>query len=283
MTNYREILRLNSRGISQRSIAQSCQCSRNTIAKVLRRVKEVNLKWPLPPDMSNPDLENLLFPKSTAVLSTRQMPDVDYIHKELLKEGVNLRLLWSEYCTACRLAHEQPLMYSQFCYHYQKYAETKRATMHINRKPGDQTEVDWAGQTASLISNETGEIIPVYIFVGVLSFSLYAYVEGFLSQDQDCWIAAHNNMFKYFGGVTRMLVPDNLKTGVEKPDWYSPELNKIYHEMAEYYDTAVLPARVKKPKDKPGVEGTVGNVSTWILAALRNRKFFTLEIGRAHV
>ena len=276
MTNYREILRLNSRGISQRSIAQSCQCSRNTIAKVLRRVEEVNLKWPLPPDMSDIDLENLLFPKSTAVLSTRQIPDVDYIHKEMLKEGVNLRLLWSEYCTACRLAHEQPLMYSQFCFHYQKFAETKRATMHINRKPGDQTEVDWAGQTASLISNETGEIIPVNIFVGVLSFSLYAYVEGFLSQDQGCWIAAHNNMFKYFGGVTRMLVPDNLKTGVEKPDWYSPELNKIYHEMAEYYDTAVLPARVKRPKDKPGVEGTVGNVSTWILAALRNRKFFTL-------
>ena len=194
----------------------------------------------------------------------------------MLKAGVNLRLLWVEYCTACRLANEQPLMYSQFCYHYQKYAETKRATMHISHKPGDQIEVDWAGQTASLVSNETGEIIPVYIFIGVLSFSLCAYVEGFLAQDQGCWIAAHVNMFQYFSGVTRMLVPDNLKTGVEKTDWYSPDINKVYHEMAEYYDTAVMPARVRKPKDKPGVEGTVGNVSTWIIAALRHRKFFTL-------
>ena len=276
MTNYREILRLHSRGISQRSIAISCQCSRNTVARVLRRAKEVNLKWPLSSDMSDSDLEDMLFPKPTVDYSQRRLPDLEYIHKEMLKAGVNLRLLWVEYCTTCRLSNEQPLMYSQFCYHYQRYAETKRATMHITRKPGDQIEVDWAGQTASLVDSETGEIIPVYIFVGVLSFSLLAYVEGFLSQDQSCWIAAHVNMFRFFGGVTRMLVPDNLKTGVVKTDWYSPELNKVYHEMAEYYDTAVIPARVKKPKDKPGVEGTVGNVSTWILAAMRNRKFFTL-------
>jgi len=276
MTNYREILRLNSHGISQRSIAASCQCSRNTVADILRRAKEVNLKWPLPPDMSDGDLGDLLFPQKAEDKPARRTPDLDYIHREMLKAGVNLHLLWVEYCTACRLANESPLMYSQYCYYYQKYAETKRATMHINRKPGDQIEVDWAGQTANLVSRETGEIIPIYIFVGVLSFSLYAYVEGFLSQDQSCWTAAHVNMFQYFGGVARMLVPDNLKTGVEKPDWYSPELNKAYHEMAEYYDTAVMPARVRKPKDKPGVEGSVGNVSTWILAALRNRKFFTL-------
>jgi hypothetical protein len=109
-----------------------------------------------------------------------------------------------------------------------------------------------------------------------VSHSLYAYVEGFLAQDQECWIAAHVNMYRYYGGVTKMLVPDNLKTGVEKSDWYSPTINKVYHEMAEHYDTAVVPARVRKPKDKPGVEGTVGNVSTWIIAALRHQKFFTL-------
>ena len=282
MTKYREILRLYSRGISQRSIAESCGCSRNTVAKTLARAMEVGLKWPLEDGTTDADLESRLFPKDVESSSSRHLPDLEYVHKEMLKAVVTLRLLWLEYCTTCRLAKVQPLMYSQFCHHYQKFAETKRATMHIPRKPGEQIEVDWAGQTAGIVSNETGEIIPVHIFVAVLSHSLYTYVEGFLAQDQECWIAAHVNMYRYFGGVTKMLVPDNLKTGVEKSDWYSPTINKVYHEMAEHYDTAVVPARVRKPKDKPGVEGTVGNVSTWIIAALRHRKFFTLaELNQA--
>ena len=282
MTKYREILRLYSRGISQRSIAESCGCSRNTVAKTLARAMEVGLKWPLEDGTTDADLESRLFPKDVETSSSRHLPDLEYVHKEMLKAGVTLRLLWLEYCTTCRLAKVQPLMYSQFCHHYQKFAETKRATMHIPRKPGEQIEVDWAGQTAGIVSNETGEIIPVHIFVAVLSHSLYTYVEGFLAQDQECWIAAHVNMYRYFGGVTKMLVPDNLKTGVEKSDWHSPTINKVYHEMAEHYDTAVVPARVRKPKDKPGVEGTVGNVSTWIIAALRHRKFFTLaELNQA--
>ncbi len=282
MTKHREILRLHSRGISQRSIAESCGCSRNTVAKTLARAKEVGLKWPLEDGMTDEDLESQLFPRDVENSSSRHLPDLEYVHKEMLKAGVTLRLLWLEYCTTCRLAKVQPLMYSQFCHHYQKFAETKRATMHIPRKPGEQIEVDWAGQTAGIVSNETGEIIPVHVFVAVLSHSLYTYVEGFLAQDQECWIAAHVNMYRHFGGVTKMLVPDNLKTGVEKSDWYSPTINKVYHEMAEHYDTAVVPARVRKPKDKPGVEGTVGNVSTWIIAALRHRKFFTLaELNQA--
>ena len=145
-------------------------------------------------------------------------------------------------------------MYSQFCYHYQQFAEKKRATMHIPRKPGEQIEVDWAGQTAAIVDRDTGEIIPAYVFVGVLSYSQYAYVEAFLSQDQESWISAHVNMYRFFGGVSRILVPDNLKTGVEKVSWYTPVINKTYHEMAEHYDTAVIPARVRKPKDKPNAE-----------------------------
>jgi len=275
MTNYREILRLHSRGISQRGIAASCQCSRNTVNRVLARAKETSIGWPLKDDLTDGDLEKLLFPDATAPASHRQ-PDLEYIHKEMAKSGVTLRLLWVEYCTSCRLSNEQPLMYSQFCYHYQQYAQKKRATMHIQRKPGEQIEVDWAGQTAAIINDETGEIIPAYVFVAVLSYSQYAYVEAFLARDQECWIAAHVNMYRFFTGVSKLLVPDNLKTGVERTDWYSPTINKVYHEMAEHYDTAVVPARVRKPKDKPNVEGTVGNISTWIIAALRNQKYFSL-------
>lgn len=275
MTNYREILRLHSRGISQRGIAASCRCSRNTVKRVLERAKETSIGWPLKDDLTDGDLEKLLFPDSTEPISRRQ-PDLEYIHKEMAKSGVTLRLLWTEYCTSCRLSNEQPLMYSQFCYHYQRYAQTKRATMHIPRKPGEQIEVDWAGKTAAIVDDETGEIIPAYVFVAALSYSQYAYVEAFLARDQECWIAAHVNMYRYFGGVSKLLVSDNLKTGVERTDWYSPTINKVYHEMAEHYDTAVVPARVRKPKDKPNAEGTVGIISTWIIAALRNQKYFSL-------
>ena len=153
--------------------------------------------------------------------------------------------------------------------------------MHIPRKPGDRIEVDWAGDKLYIVDRDTGEAIPVYLFVGVLPFSMYAYAEGCLRMDMENWI--HVNMFQYFGGSAVMLVPDNLKTGVDHTnDWYTPQLNRTYQELAEHYNTAVVPARVRKPKDKSSAEGTVGVVSTRIIAALRNRKFFSLdELNRA--
>lgn len=281
MTNYREILRLISQGISQRSIAVSCECSRNTVAKVVNRAVELNLRWPLTPDMTNGELQKLLFPESS-LPSTRKRPDCEYLHKEMAKSGVTLSLLWNEYCESCRLSNEIPLMYSQFCYYYQQYVTKTKATMHISHKPGEQMEVDWAGQAAGIIDSDTGEIITAYVFVAVLSCSQYAYVEAFVSQNQEAWISAHVNAFNYFGGVTRILVPDNLKTGVDRVSWYTPVINKTYHELAEHYGTAVIPARVRKPKDKPSVEGTVGVISTWILAALRRQQFFSLgELNEA--
>lgn len=276
MTKYRDILRLNSMGLSQRSIASSLQCSRNTVSEVLTRAKEKGVSWPLPADVAEADLQYLLYPEK-AQASSRKIPDCEYIHRELAKSGVTLSLLWNEYCESCRLSGEIPLMYTQFCNYYRKYAATTKATMHIQRKPGEHMEVDWAGQTAALVDRETGEIMPVYIFVATLPSSQYAYVEGFLSQAQESWISAHVNAFNHFGGVPKILVPDNLKTGVEQSSWYSPVINKTYHEMAEHYGIAVIPARVRKPKDKPSVEGTVGIISTWILAALRKQTFFTLS------
>ncbi|MHC1759188.1 MAG: IS21 family transposase [Negativicutes bacterium] len=275
MTDYREILRLHNQGISQRTIAASCACSRNTVAKILNRAQELVVSWPIKAEMSNAELQRLFFPPD-ATPSSRKMPDYEYIHKEMAKSGVTLSLLWNEYCETCRQRNELPLMYSQFCHYYQQFTLKTKVTMHIHRKPGEQLEVDWAGQTTPLFDSVTGEIVNAYVFIGVLSSSQYAYVEAFASQNQECWITAHVNMYKFFGGATRILVPDNLKTGVEKTSWFSPLINKVYHEMAEHYDTAVIPARVRRPKDKPNAEGSVKNVSTWILAALRNQKFFSL-------
>ena len=275
MTKYREILRLHAQGISQRGIAASCGCSRNTVAKVLARAQDVGMAWPLPDNLNEKDITTRLFPEQNAPTS-RKMPDYEYVHRELAKNGVTLSLLWNEYCEICREGGEIPFMYTQFCKYYREYASRTKATMHIDRKPGEQMEVDWAGQTAFLIDTDTSDPIPIYIFVAVLSCSGYAYVEGFLSQNQESWITAHVNAYRFFGGATRILVPDNLKTGVDKSSWYDPVINRVYHEMAEHYGTVIIPARVRKPKDKPNAEGTVGIVSTWILAALRNQQFLSL-------
>jgi len=138
-------------------------------------------------------------------------------------------------------------------------------------------EVDWAGDTAFILDNISEKPIPVYVFVAVLPCSGYAYTEGFLSRNLDNWISAHVHAYQFFGGITRLLIPDNLKTGVEKANWYSPVINKTYHEMAEHYGTAVIPTGVRKPKEKASVERAVGMLSTWITAALRNRQFFSLD------
>ena len=179
MTKYWEILRLQSLGINQTGIAGSCGCSRATVRKVLNRAKELEIAWPLKAEITDAELEKQFFPNKSAMVQSRKLPDNEHIDKEMMRSGVTLKLLWNEYCEECRQHNDLPLMYSQFCFHYQRHTEKKRATMHIQRKPGDQIEVDWAGDTASVIDRNTGEIIPAYIFVGVLSYSLYAYVEAF--------------------------------------------------------------------------------------------------------
>ena len=148
------------------------------------------------------------------------------------------------------MSSEEPLMYSQFCYYIQKDEEKRRATMHIPRKPGEQIEVDWAGDPAHIIDPDTGEITDAWIFVGVLTYSQYAFVKAYMNEKTDNWIKAHIQMFDFFGGVTPMLVSDNCTTAVnhKKSDWYNTALNTTYHEMAEHYNLAILPARVRKPK-----------------------------------
>ena len=281
MTKYRDILRLHSQGISNRNIAETLECSRNTVRKVVERAEVGGTFWPLPDNISDQVLEQKLFGKLVRTKS-RKMPDFEYVHQEMARTGVTLSLLWNEYCENCRLEESRPLMYTQFCYHYQEYAVKNKATLRIHHKPGDRMEVDWAGDTAFILHNISGEHIPVYIFVAVLPCSGYAYVEGFLSQNLESWITAHVNAYQFFGGVTRILTPDNLKTGVQKADWYSPVINKTYNEMADYYGTVVIPTGVRKPKEKAVVERTVGMLSTWITAALRNRQFFSLfELNQA--
>ena len=277
MTKYREIIRLTGLGFSQRNIMASCGVAQKTVVKVQKRARELNLSWPLDESMTDVELQRLMFSKDSSVSQNKRMPDYDYIHKELLRNGVSKKLLWTEYMEDCRANGDDPLMYSQFCYHIQHDEQKRRATMHINRKPGEQVEVDWAGDPATIIDPDTGEILKAYIFVGVMTYSQYAYVEAFLDMKQKSWITAHVHMYEFFGGVARILVPDNCKTAVvHNGGWKDQQINETYQEMAEHYGTAIIPARVRTPKDKPNAEGTVGNISTWITAALRNEQFFSL-------
>lgn len=276
MSKYREILRLHSQGLSGRSISASLGCSRNTVSSVILRAQEIGIEWSSSPEITEQALTAALFPEES-LPQNRKQPDFEHMHHELAKSGVTLSLLWNEYCEACRLSGEIPFMYTQFCKYYREWAGRTQATMHIHHKPGEKMEVDWAGTTMALKDNITGGNIPVYVFVAVLPCSGYAYVEGFLSMEQESWVSAHVNAYRHFGGVSRILVPDNLKTGIMKTDWYTPTINRTYQELAEHYGTAIIPARVRKPKDKSTVEGAVGVVSTWIIAALRHQQFFSLR------
>jgi transposase len=275
MVNYREILRLRLL-YSQREIAQSVHSSRDTIREVFALSDEMGLAWPLPDDLTNEDIRDMLYPQRRSQ-SNRKTPDCQYMHRELARPGVTLTLLWSEYCEQCNVTGLIPYQYTQFCEFYRKYARATKATMRIKRKPGEILETDWAGNTLSVFDSITGETIPAYVFVATLACSKYSYAEAFPSMVTENWLNAHVHTYDYFGGATRIVTPDNLKTGIIKNTRYELITNRSYQEMAEHYGTAIIPARVRKPKDKPNAEGTVGIITTWIIAALRNKKFFTFE------
>ena len=210
MTKYREIIRLTGMGFSQRDIMASCGVAQKTVVKVQKRAKELNISWPLDETMTDIALQKIMFSKEEKTSSNKRMPDFAYIRKELLRNGVSKKLLWTEYMEDYRANGDEPLMDSQFCYHIQQDEQKHRTTMHISRKPGEQIEVDWAGTPATITDPDTGEIIKAYIFIGVMTYSQYTYVEAFLDMKQKSWIHAHVHMYEYFDGVARILVPDNL-------------------------------------------------------------------------
>lgn len=276
MTNYREILRLKSLNINHSQIASSVGCSRRTVINVLKNAEQRGLRYANIENMSDRDLVSVLNGKKGTGKLSYKMPDYDYVHKELAKEGVTLGLLWVEYCEACRASGEVPYQSTQFNKYYSDHIRKTNATMAIHRKPGESIEVDWAGNTFKISDAVSGEETDTYLFVAVLSYSGYAYVEAFLSMEKENWIQGHVNAFHHFCGITRLVIPDNLKTGVTKNSRDETIINKSYNEMAEHYNTAIVPARVRKPKDKPNAEGTVKIIGTWIMAALRHEQYFSV-------
>lgn len=276
MSKIKEILLLRTKGFSQRKIADTLKVSRNTVAKVVTASESIPLPLDSLEKLSPQEIQNLLFPDESK-MPTLKIPDYDYVHKELMKTGVTLKLLWEDYVADCRSSREPPYMYSQFCKLYQEYVQRHRLTMHIKHKPGDKLMVDWMGTTLPLYDKLTGNVMKAYLFVGTLPFSMYVYAKACLSQKEEDWINVHVDMFEYFDGSTRLLIPDNLRTGILSNKKYEdPIFNQSYQELADHYQSALLPARISTPKDKAAVEGSVKQLTTYVVGRLRNQKFFTL-------
>ena len=281
MRKIAEVLRLKwACGLTNREIARSCSISHSTVSEYVKRAEAAGIKWPIPEALNEDELYRLLFPEKAkaAELTVKPLPDWENVRKELKKRSVTLRLLWDEY----REAYPQGYGYSQYCDLYHRYVKKLDPPMRQNHKAGEKLFVDYAGDTIPIVNPETGEVTPAYLFVAVLGASSYTYTEAQISMEMPHWIGGHVRAFVFIGGVPQIIVPDNLKQGVKTPCWYDPDLNQTYQWMAEHYGVAIIPARVRKPKDKAKVEVGVQVVERWIIARLRNQTFFSLaELNRA--
>ena len=274
MRKIREALKLRADGFSTRRVAQSLSFSRATISGYYKRFETAGLTWPLPDDLSDSDLEHLLFPRTYGQMQGMfPQPDWLYVHAELRRKGVTLSLLWEEY----RGVHPDGYGYSRYCELYAKWEGKLSPVMRQRHPAGERLFVDYAGHTIDVACPQTGEIRTAQLFVATLGASNYTYVEASWTQNLPDWISSHVRAFEFFGGVTAQVVSDNLKSGVTKACFYDPAINRTYGDMANHYDTAIVPARPRKPKDKAKVEGAVLIAERWILARLRNQRFFSLD------
>jgi transposase len=282
MVDYKQILRLRAEGVSQRGIADVLGCSRNTVAAVFAAANAAGVGFGEVADLGADEVRHLLLPEPAKAVSDRVTPDFEHVHRELARPSVTLLLLWNEYVAGCRAAGGVPYRYSFFNEQYRRWVASTGASMHVQRSPGESIEVDWAGDAMSFADPLTGARADAWLFVAALSFSAYAYVEAFTDMTLGSWIDAHVHAFEALGGTARLLVPDNLRTGVSRSDRYEPALNPAYARLAEHYGTAIVPARVRKPRDKPVVEGSVRFVANQVAAVLRDRRFVGLaELNEA--
>ncbi len=274
MRKITEVLRLKAAGISIRDIAASVGAGRTTIFEYLARAEAAGLGWPLPEGLDEAALEAKLFPPPCGELAARRpVPEWREVHREL-KRGrhVTLRLLWLEW----REDHPEGWGYSQFCLHYQRWLAGQDVVMRLTYAAGERMFVDFAGDKATFWDPTTGEAVAAEVFVAVLGASGMLYAEATRGQDLGSWVGAHVHAWSAYGGVAEVTVPDNLRAGVTKACWYDPELNPSYAELARHFGTVVLPTRTAHPRDKAAVEAGVLSVERWVLAPLRNRRFFGL-------
>jgi transposase len=282
LKKIKEVIRLKyEAGLSNRAIASACRISNSTVGEYLKRAEAAGLSWPLAADLGEKGLYEKLYPDHPIPEPEPKhpMPDWEVIQKEQRKKGVTLRLLWQEY----REQYPDGYHYSQFCEYFQRWKKKKvDPSLHKEHKGGEEMEVDYAGLKILMTDPVTGEVIKLSVFVVTLPASNYIYAEAQLGENQRNWNNGHVRAFEYCGGVVKIVIPDNLKTGVTRPNYYEPGITLAYQELAEHYKVAILPTRTRHPRDKGAIENAVQNVERWVIAPLRNRQFFSLdEVQRA--
>ena len=276
MRKLHDVLRLNFElNLSQRQISTACDIARSTVADYLNRFEQAGLSWPKAAGLNEAALQRALFPPADPIPElVRPLPDFSSIHQELKRNAsVTLYLLWQEY----KLEHpEKGYQYSHFCNLYRAWLGKVDVVMRQEHRAGEKLFIDYAGQTVEIIDRQTGEVKTAQIFVAVLGASNYTYAEATWTQGLSDWVGSHVRALEYFGGVPKVAVPDNLRSAVTKAHRYEPDLNPTYQDLSQHYNMAIVPARVRKPRDKAKAEAGVLLVQRWILAVLRNDVFFSL-------
>jgi transposase len=277
MRKLKEVLRLRYElGLGQRQIARSCSVGQATVHEYLKRAQAAGVAWPLPEGWDDRHLEEALYGPGArhAYENRKPTPDFAQLHEELQRHRhLTLQLAWEEY----RQAYPDGYAYSRFCDLYRRWRQQLDVVLRQEHKAGEKLFVDYAGDTIPIYDPKGGPERPASIFVAVLGASNYAYAEAGESQELENWIGAHIRAFEFLGGVPQLVIPDNTRTGVNRACRYEPDLNRTYHELAMHYGVGVLPARPYRPRDKAKVESGVLLVERWIVAALRHRKFFSLD------
>jgi len=277
MRKVKEVLRLRfGLGLQQNQIARSCGIGQATVHRYLKKAGAAGLSWPLPEDLDDRRLQQLLFPGAVGrpCKTARSLPDFAEVRRQLqAHKHLTLQLVWEEY----RETQPDGYGYSRFCELYKRWKRNQEVVLRQEHRAGEKLFVDWAGDTIPLYDQQTGEVTPVSLFVAVLGASTYTFARATLSQDLGNWVECHVAALEYCQGAPRLIVPDNPRTGVDRACRYEPDLNRTYQEMAAHYGVAVLPARPRKPRDKAKVENAVLLVERWIIAALRHRKFYALS------
>ena len=273
MRSIKEVLRLHfEQHRSRRLIAQTVGASPTTVGDYISRAEAAGLSYPLPEALDDDALELLLFPPAPPVDIVRAEPDWPAVYAALRTKGMTLTLAWQEY----KSVHPDGYQLSWFFQAYRRYTGKLGVTLR-QFHPAGRCFVDYSGATASVIDSNTGEVRQAQIFVATMGASNYTYAEATWSQKLPDWIGSHVRLLKFLGGVPELLIPDNLKSGIKQASFYDPQINPTYREFAAYYQFTVLPTRPRKPRDKAKVENGVLIVQRWILARLRNRRFFSLN------
>ncbi len=277
----REILRLSQElKFSIRQIAEATLVSKTSVGEYLAEYRRSGLSYEDILEMNDTELAEIFEKrnKTSNPMYEALSKEFPYYEKELAKVGVTLYLLWEEY----KQRNPDGFSYSRFCHHYRMWESKLKAGMHIEHKAGDLIYADFTGKKMHYADPDTGEVIPMEIFITILGASQLIYVEAVKSQRLEDWIRANENAWRYYGGATKGICPDNLKSAVTKACKYEPLLNETYDDLARHYNTVILPARPAKPKDKALVENAVRIVYQRIFAKLRNQTFFSpIELNEA--